>query len=182
MRRRERRIDPPRLLILSLFVVFLLLSVYNIGHTVSRLRSARAEIACLKGEEARVVAMATRLGNTIASLKKAHDRTLDYLAFVRFDLPAVEFLAALEEAVAPGIKIAAVEMQPGSARMRGSALTEQDVRGFAARLEGMQYIVSKVEVPVVTKGAVGRRAVWNFAISCDIEQIAEITAPKAAER
>lgn len=183
----ETRVDPIRLLSVLFFVVFILLSAFNIAFTTLQLGSARSELARLKGEEARVSDNNNRLIAGIDSIRAFRDRIRAYLAFTSQELPAVEFMAALEGAVPRGLKIANLEIRPGSVLMRGSALTDQDIIDFGATLDGMRNIVRKVDAPVTTRGALGARMVSDFSMTCSIRPISEIAGaspeqPEGAER
>ncbi len=179
----ETRVDPIRLLSVLFLVIFVLLSVFNIAYTTLQLGSVRSELARLRGEEARVSDNNNRLTSSIDSMRALRDRIKAYLAFTRQELPAVEFMAALEGAVPRGLKIENLEIRPGSALMRGSALTDQDIIDFGATLDGMRNIVRKVDAPVTTRGTLGERMISNFSMTCSVRSISEIagTYPQQAE-
>ena len=170
----ETRVDPIRLLSVLLFVVFVLLSVFNIAYTTMQLNGVRSELARIRGEQTRVGENNDRLGSSIDGMRAFRDRIKVYLAFTRQELPTVEFMAALEGAVPRGLKIANLEIRPGSVLMRGSALTDQDIIDFGAKLDGMRNIVRKVDAPVTTRGAIGTRMISDFSMTCSIRTISEI--------
>ena len=180
----ETKVDPVRLLSVLFFVVFVLLSVFNIAFTTLQLGNVRSELARLRGEETRVSDNNNQLASSIDSMRAFRDRIKAYLAFTRQELPSVEFLAALEGAVPRGLKIANLEIRPGSAIMRGSALTDQDIIDFGATLDGMRNIVRKVDAPVTTRGTLGTRMISNFSMTCSVRSISEIADayPKQMER
>ncbi|MDL2263026.1 hypothetical protein LJC31_00075 [Synergistaceae bacterium OttesenSCG-928-I11] len=179
----ETRVDPIRLLSVLFFVVFVLLSIFNIAFTTLQLNNVRSELARLRGEETRVTDNNDRLGASIGSMREFRDRIKAYLAFTRQELPTVEFMAALEGAVPRGLKIANLEIRPGSALMRGSALTDQDIIDFGAKLDGMRNIVRKVDAPVTTRGTLGTRMISDFSMTCSIRSITDIadTYPEQIE-
>ena len=179
----ETRVDPIRLLSVLFFVVFVLLSIFNIAFTTFQLNNVRSELARLRGEETRVTDNNDRLGASIGSMREFRDRIKEYLAFTRQELPTVEFMAALEGAVPRGLKIANLEIRPGSALMRGSALTDQDIIDFGAKLDGMRNIVRKVDAPVTTRGTLGARMISDFSMTCSIRSITDIadTYPEQIE-
>lgn len=172
----ETRVDPIRLLSVLLFVAFVLLSAFNIGYITLQLNAVRSELSALRGEEARVGDNNARLTESIKSMRVMRDRIKAYLAFTSQELPTVEFMAALEGAVPRGLKINNLEIRPGNVLMRGSALTDQDIIDFGAKLDGMRGIVRKVDAPVTTKGTLGSMIVSDFSMTCNIRSISDIAA------
>lgn len=172
----ETRVDIIRLVSVLLFVVFVLLSAFNIGFTTLQLNGVKSELAALRNEEGRVNDNSNRLANSIDTMRKMRDKIKAYLAFTRQELPAVEFMAALEAAVPGGLKITNLEIRPGNALMRGSALTDQDIIDFGAKLDGMRGIVTKVDAPVTTRGTIGSRMVSDYTITCNIRSISDVAA------
>jgi hypothetical protein len=172
----EARVDPIRLFSVLLFAIFVLLSLFTIVFTALQINGARSELARIRGEEARISVSNNRLSSSVADMRELRDRIGEYLAFTRQELPTVEFMAALEGVVPQGLKIANLEIRNGNVLMRGSALTDQDIINFGAKLDSMRGIVQKVNAPVTTRGTIGGRRVSNFSMTCSIRSISEIAS------
>ena len=176
----EQKVDIVRLLSVLLLLIFLILSVVNIGFTAFKLRDVRAELASTRGEQVRVKENGDRLSASIVEMRKMRDRVKAYLEFTRLDLPTVEFMAALEGAVPNGLKIANLEIRPGNVLMRGAALTDQEIIDFGAKLDSMRNIVTRVGAPVTTKGTLGGRRgtvmISEYSIACNIRSISDVAS------
>jgi hypothetical protein len=172
----ETRVDPIRLFSVLLFAIFVLLSIFTIVFTALQLNDARNELARIRDEEARISVSNDRLASSIDGMREFRDRISEYLVFTRQELPTVEFMAALEGAVPQGLKIANLEVSPGNVLMKGSALTDQDIIDFGAKLGSMRGIVQKVNAPVTTRGTISGRRVSDFSMTCSIRSINEIAS------
>ncbi|MDR3332080.1 MAG: hypothetical protein LBT08_05575 [Synergistaceae bacterium] len=150
------------------------MSVFNIIYTTIRLREVRTNLVASRNEERTHNDNVARLAESIEQMRAMKDATKLYLAFSREELPTVEFMAALEGAVTPGLKVATLDIRPGNVAMTGSALTEQDVIEFGGKLGGMKNIVAGVNAPVTTRGAIGETSISNYSISCTIKSISDI--------
>jgi hypothetical protein len=103
-------------------------------------------------------------------------RIVAYLEFTREELPAVEFMKALEDTVPNGLKISTLEVRPGNALMVGSALGGDQIIEFAANLDSQKYIVTKVDSPITNKSELRGRQISDFRITCDLRKILDIAA------
>ncbi|MDR3255579.1 MAG: hypothetical protein LBT31_08415 [Synergistaceae bacterium] len=176
VRVQDQQVDLLRLLSVLLFVAFVLLSLFNIGNITYNLRDVNVRLAATHGNLSVVTANSNRLAARIEEMRVLRDRTRAYLEFTRQELPSIEFMAALEGIVTSGMKVESLELRPGSATMRGSALTDQDIVDFSARLDGMKNITSLVDAPITTKGSLGAAMISEFAISCTLRSISDIAA------
>ncbi|MDR1885331.1 MAG: hypothetical protein LBQ56_03590 [Synergistaceae bacterium] len=172
----DQRVDPIRLLSALLFVIFCLLSIFNIAYTTMKLFDVRAELMSAKGDEIAVSENVTMLTASINTMREIRDRARIYLEFTRQELPVVEFMAALEGAITSGITITTMEIRPGNVMMKGSAVGDQDIIDFSSRLDGMKNIVTKVDAPVTTRGALGNRPIADYTVTCNIRSISDIAA------
>jgi hypothetical protein len=172
----EQQVDLTRLLSVLLFVAFVGLSLFNIVHITIRLRDVRTDLASTEGEQLVISDQTERLGQRIAEMRKLRDKVRAYIEFTRQELPTVEFMAALEESVPDGVKISNLQIRPGSVTMRGSALTDQDISEFGARLNGRKDITTGVDAPVTTKTTLGSVMISDFSISCNIRSISDIAS------
>jgi len=172
----DQQIDVVRLFSVLLFVIFVGLSLFNIGHITYRLRNVNAELMRVTGEHMRVTTISNNLANRIQEMRIVRDRIRAYLEFTRQEIPSIEFMAALEGIVTTGMKVENLELRPGSATMKGAALTDQDIVDFSARLDGMKNFTWLVDAPITTKGLLGTATISEFAISCTLRSISDIAA------
>jgi hypothetical protein len=172
----SQRVDFSRVFSVLLFIIFLLLSFYNIGFSAYKYLQVRQELSAASGEQMTIRAMSAQLAGTIREMQALKTRIVAYLEFTREELPAVEFMKALEDAIPAGLKIANLEVRPSSVLMVGSALTDDEIIAFAANLDGMKYIVARVDSPITTKSVLGVRPISDFRLTCDIRKILDIAA------
>ena len=156
------------LLSVSLFLIFTLLSLFNVVYMGMQYHGVRRELIAAKGNQDHLMAQTDGLTQKITSMKDLKDKMIGDMGFVRQDLPTVEFLAALEGAVPSGVKITRLEIRPGNVMMEGVALDDQNIITLGAKLDGMKNIVKKVDAPTTTRTAVGNRVAFAFKITCDI--------------
>jgi hypothetical protein len=90
------------------------------------------------------------------------------VGFASVELPAVEFMALLENTVPVKLKICNLEIRPESILMEGSAVDGDSVLSFIANLNGANNIVSHVDAPVTAKSVLGTKTITNFQIKCNI--------------
>ncbi len=176
----ERQVNVGRLLSVSLFLIFTLLSLFNVVYMGMQYHGVRRELIAAKGNQDHLMAQTDGLTQKITSMKDLKDKMIGDMGFVRQDLPTVEFLAALEGAVPSGVKITRLEIRTGNVMMEGVALDDQNIITLGAKLDGMKNIVKKVDAPTTTRTAVGNRVAFAFKITCDIRGISEIAASTAA--
>ena len=172
----SQKVDLSRILSVVLFLVFILLSIYNIGFTTYRYFQVRQELSSARGEQASVRDMSAQLMATITRMQAMKTRLMAYLDFTREELPAVEFMKALEDAIPQGLKIANLDVRQGNALMVGSALSDNEIIAFAANLDAMKYIITRVDAPVTNKSVLGSKQISDFRLTCDIRKILDIAA------
>ncbi|MDR1481069.1 MAG: hypothetical protein LBI74_00415 [Synergistaceae bacterium] len=170
----DQQMDITRLFSLIFFLVFCLLSLVNIVYIAKNLLEVREELTITRGDEIAVTENVTMLTASINKMREVRDRARIYLEFTRQELPAVEFMAALEGAASDGLTIINMDIRPGNVMMRGSAVGDQDIIDFSSRLDGMKNIVTKVDAPVTTRGLVGSMRVTDFSVTCNIKSLSEI--------
>jgi hypothetical protein len=172
----SQRVDVFRVFNVLFFLIFLILSVYDIGFLALNLRRVKQELSAARGDEASVKAQSVQYASALTTMKELRDKVQVYLQFTREELPAVEFMAALEGAISNGIKISRLEVRPGNVLMRGAAVSDQEIIDFAAKLDGMKNIVTTVNAPVTSKSTLGSRQISEFTLTCNIKDIMAIAA------
>jgi len=171
-----QRVDLAKMLSVLLFLVFIFLSIYNIGYTAYNYLGVRRDLTAATGEQMSVRDQSAALVATIKRMQELKTRIVTYLEFTREELPAVEFMKILEDTIPPGLKIASLSVRPGSALMVGSAISDNEITAFTANLASMKYIVTKVDSPTTTKSTLGSRMISDFRVTCDIRKILDIAA------
>ena len=182
----EQQIEPIRLTAVSLFVVFVIVSLFNIFYASSHLLAITKELAILRGEENSLSSQVGNYNDMVTEMRSFKDRLTKKIDFINQELPTVEFLATLEGAVPQGLKITTVEIRQGNVRMEGVAVQNDSVVEFGKKLAQADSIILQVDAPITTKAAVGTKMRTAFSITCNIKNITEITeittAPKNTEQ
>ncbi|MDR1137123.1 MAG: PilN domain-containing protein [Synergistaceae bacterium] len=173
----SQRVDITRVLSVLFFVLFIVVSVYNIAYIAFNYLKVRQDLVDATGEQRSVQDASAAFTVSITNMRAIKTRVAAYLEFTREELPAVEFMTALENALpAQGLKISQLEVRPGNVMMVGSALTDDEIAMFAANLDGLRYIVTKVDSPVTTKSTLGARQIVDFRLACTIKKVLDIAA------
>jgi len=172
--RQSQRVDILRALSVALFLVFIVMSVCNIAFTAVRYVNTRQELIAARGELEKTRTLSAAFATGIGGMRELMTAVTAYLEFTREELPAVEFMKALEDALPPGLKISALSVRPGSVRMVGSALSDEEIIALSSNLGAMSHIVAHVDAPVTTKSVLGARQISDFSLTCDIRKISDI--------
>ena len=178
----SQKVDISRVLSAVFFLVFLLISLYNIVFTTFRYIQARQELISARGEQDQVRATSMNFAAKIRQMQALKTRIVAYLEFTREELPAVEFMKALEDAVPNGLKISSLSVRPGNVHMVGAALTDTEIITLSSNLGAMEYIVTKVDAPVTTRSVLGVVQIADFRLTCDIRKILDIAADDPNQR
>jgi len=178
----SQKVDLSRVLSVVLFLIFILLSIFNIASTTFRYIQTRQELIAARGEQDQVRVSSSNFAAKIRQMQELKTKIVAYLEFTREELPAVEFMKALEDALPNGLKISSLSVQPGSVLMVGSALTDTEIIALSSNLGAMEYIVTKVDAPVTTKSTLGTRLISDFRLTCDIRKILDIAADDPNQR
>jgi Tfp pilus assembly protein PilN len=177
-----RNVDVPRLLGILLFMIFMALSFWNVGFTAFKYLQVRQELNVSLGRHSEVRTLSATLGAAIKQMQAEKTRIVAYLEFTREELPAVEFMKALEDTIPDGLKIATLNVRPESVAMAGSALGGDQIIDFAAKLDSQKYIVTRVDSPVTTRSELRGRQISDFRIICDLRKILDIAANDPARQ
>ncbi|MDR0648298.1 MAG: PilN domain-containing protein [Synergistaceae bacterium] len=169
-----QKVDLTRVLIIVLFVGFVVVSIFNIANMMVKLRGLNTELDEGRLESSSIGNRISGLDTKIAEFRAARDKIKAYLEFTRQDLPTVEFLSGLEGAITAGLKVSNIDIRPGSVTMRGSGVSDQDVMDFVNALDGMKYMITKVDPPTMTKSTLNNALITDFALSCNIKSVTEI--------
>jgi Tfp pilus assembly protein PilN len=175
-----QKVDLIRVLSVVFFLVFLMLSFYNIGWTAYKYIGIRSQLSETADKEQQAKTMLASLSAGLKEMENLKTRVVAYVEFTRNELPAVEFMKCLEDTVPAGLKVTDLTVRPGNVMIRGSALTDGPIGTFAGNLENMKYIVTRVDAPITTKATLGTRMISNFTRTCNIKSILDIKTPMTA--
>lgn len=162
-RETRKAVHATRLVAAILLVAFCLVSGVCIlfGSVLSfRLREEKATLK-LSIEE--LTAQDVRLTGELKRLQNESARFIENLALVKAELPALEFLNAVQGALPAASRMDTVEVNAGSAKIVGIAASEGEVVAFARKL-GEAPLVSSVSFPVTSK----QGNLIRFELTCSL--------------
>lgn len=162
-RETRKAVHATRLVAAVLLVAFCLVSGVCIlfGSVLSfRLREEKATLK-LSIEE--LTAQDVRLTGELKRLQNESARFVENLALVKAELPALEFLNAVQGALPAASRMDTVEVNAGSAKIVGIAASEGEVVAFARKL-GEAPLVSSVSFPVTSK----QGNLIRFELTCSL--------------
>jgi len=162
-RETRKAVHATRLVAAILLVAFCLVSGVCIlfGSVLSfRLREEKATLK-LSIEE--LTAQDVRLTGELKRLQNESARFVENLALVKAELPALEFLNAVQGALPAASRMDTVEVNAGSAKIVGIAASEGEVVAFARKL-GEAPLVSSVSFPVTSK----QGNLIRFELTCSL--------------
>jgi Tfp pilus assembly protein PilN len=157
-------------------MVFMALSFWNIGFTAFKYLQVRQELSSAMGQQSEVRTQSASLAATIKQMQALKTQIVAYLEFTREELPAVEFMNTLEDAIPDGLKISTLDVRQGSASMAGSALGDSEIITFAANLDSHNYIVTRVDSPVTKRVSSGSTPRSEFQITSNLRHILDVAA------
>lgn len=123
----------------------------------------REEKATLKLSIEELTAQDVRLTGELKRLQNESARFVENLALVKAELPALEFLNAVQGALPAASRMDTVEVNAGSAKIVGIAASEGEVVAFARKL-GEAPLVSSVSFPVTSK----QGNLIRFELTCSL--------------
>lgn len=177
----KKRINPLRLVMALLFVVFTALSLFNVGYMYFQLDAMNNELGVETNAKDSIQSTVLRLDSELTKLRDTAKAFNDYLVFTKSDIPVVEVLAALEAITPQNLKIESFTLNPGAAAMVGVGLEDTDVVQFAQNLEQIPGIISKVNPPITSKRTVGNRLAVQFNMTAMVNDLGTIFANNKKE-
>ena len=174
----SQKVDATRILSVVLLIVFIFMSIGNIAYTTMKYIDVRSNLGDTQTKLANNRTLSTQLDGKIKTFRAKRDELLAQISFTRMELPCVEFLQALEDALPEnGLKLKTVTITEGNVVMNGAALTENEIVDFGAKLDSLKYIVTNVASARTTKTVIGtNKQIVGFGLSCTIKNIIDVTA------
>jgi len=162
-RESKKAVNATRLVAAVLLVAFCLVSLGSILYGTALAFRLKEEKASLKLSIEELTTQDVRLTGELKRLQNESATFTDNLALINAELPALEFLNAIQGALPSSTRIDSVEMSNGSAKLVGIASSEGEVVAFARKL-GEATLVSSVSFPVTSK----QGNLIRFELTCSL--------------
>ncbi|MDD3917445.1 MAG: PilN domain-containing protein [Synergistaceae bacterium] len=175
----KRRIDLPRILLLVSCALFLASGAISLGLSFVSYRSLLTDVARLEGSLELQTIQNARMANELQRLVQVEKLYTDALKLLQEELPALEFMEALERTLPSGVWMRSVSISPGRVSLQGSAVNENDVVEFAKGLLDAP-VVATVDFPVTTRVSREGRSLVDFTLSCRIRDFASAALSNGA--
>ena len=172
----KKRINFAGLLMTLLLLSFLLIGGATLGRSFLLFRSLQEGVAFL--EETLLVQRAqnARLAGELARLAEEEAMYVSALKLLQDELPALEFLQAMEGALPLGVWVKTASMLPGKVSLQGSAFKEDDVVEFGKGLLDSP-LVAAVDFPVTSRVVKDGQSLVDFSLACSIRDFASTIPP-----
>jgi Fimbrial assembly protein (PilN). len=162
-RESKKAVNATRLVAAILLVAFCLVSLGSILYGTALAFRLKEEKASLKLSIEELTTQDVRLTGELKRLQNESAKFTENLALVNAELPALEFLNAIQGALPSSTRIDSVDMSKGSAKLVGIASSEGEVVAFARKL-GEATLVSSVSFPVTSK----QGNLIRFEVTCSL--------------
>ncbi len=164
LKRESRKgVNIARLVAATLLVAFFLVSLGSIFYGSFLFFRLKEEKASLQMSIEELTTQDVRLTGELKRLQNEAAIYTDNLALVKAELPALEFLNAIQGALPSATRMDSVEVTSGSAKIIGTASSEGEVVAFARKL-GEAPLVSSVSFPVTSK----KDNLIQFELTCSL--------------
>ncbi len=162
-RESRKAVDVVRLVAAVLLVAYCLVSLASILYGTILSFRLKEEKATLKMNIEELTTQDVRLTGELKRLQNEAAVFTENLALVKAELPALEFLNAVQGALPTATRIDSVEVNAGTAKLIGIASSEGEVVAFARKI-GEASLVSSVSFPVTTK----KDNLIRFELTCSL--------------
>ena len=149
-RESRKAVNATRLVAAVLLVAFCLVSLGSILYGTALAFRLKEEKATLQMSIEELTTQDVRLTGELKRLQNESAEFTENLALVQAEIPALEFLNAIQGALPTSTRMDSVEVTAGSAKLVGIASSEGEVVAFARKL-GEATLVSSVSFPVTSK-------------------------------
>ena len=176
----RKKLNAARVLLVSLLLAFFLVGGTTLGLSFMKVRSMNSEAAMVSDQVAIQKAQNRKMANEIKRLSEVEAVYTSALKLLKDELPALEFVNAVEAALPLGVWLESLTINPGKATLRGKAWVESDVVEFAKGLLD-SGVVATVDFPVTTRIEKDKESMVDFTLSCllrDIAGVADIAGRK----
>lgn len=170
---RKRKVNIPRMLFFILSLSFIIMGTTTCIWSYLHVSSLKE-----KDEKVRETLVAARMQDEKmdAELKRLAGMESFYLSslsVLQKELPALEFLEAVERGLPSQVWIRRISVASGKATMDGSAYTEESIVEFAKGL--LKYpVVALVDFPVTSRVIRNEKSMIDFSLTCHLGNFASI--------
>ncbi|GAB1400618.1 hypothetical protein MASR2M79_25920 [Aminivibrio sp.] len=169
----RKKLNAARVLLVSLLLAFFLVGGTTLGLSFMKVRSMNSEVAMVSDQVAIQKAQNRKMANEIKRLSEVEAVYTSALKLLKDELPALEFVNAVEAALPLGVWLESLTINPGKAILRGKAWVESDVVEFAKGLLD-SGVVATVDFPVTTRIEKDKESMVDFTLSCLLRDIATV--------
>lgn len=169
----RKKLNAARVLLVSLLLAFFLVGGTTLGLSFMKVRSMNSEAAMVSDQVAIQKAQNRKMANEIKRLSEVEAVYTSALKLLKDELPALEFVNAVEAALPLGVWLESLTINPGKATLRGKAWVESDVVEFAKGLLD-SGVVATVDFPVTTRIEKDKESMVDFTLSCLLRDIATV--------
>ena len=176
----EKKVDWARIVASVLVFSFLLVSGFTFGYGLVVSRSLKSERISLQNRIERLQMQNVTLGKELDRLKTVEEDYRSALGILQQELPSLEFLAVLENALPRTVWLETASVQKGRVAISGNAFTENDVVDFGRSLMEAP-VVRAVGFPVTSRITREGESVIRFDLDVGIKDIMELHAESPME-
>jgi Tfp pilus assembly protein PilN len=176
----EKKVDWARIVASVLVLSFLLVSGFTFGYGLVVSRSLKSERISLQNRIERLQMQNVSLGKELDRLKAVEEDYRSALGILQQELPSLEFLAVLENALPRTVWLETALVQKGRVAMSGNAFTENDVVDFGRSLMEAP-VVRAVGFPVTSRVTREGESLIRFDLDVGIKDIMELHAESPVE-
>jgi len=176
----EKKVDWARIVASVLVFSFLLVSGFTFGYGLVVSRSLKSERIFLQNRIERLQMQNVSLGKELDRLKTVEEDYRSALGILQQELPSLEFLAVLENALPRTVWLERASVQKGRVAISGNAFTENDVVDFGRSLMEAP-VVRAVGFPVTSRITREGESVIRFDLDVGIKDIMELHAESPME-
>ncbi|SRR6056297_3614165 len=165
---------------IAFIIVFAFIAVSGLTLVYAGLKFhyMKASILSVQNNISRLQTQDTRLSKELDRLKAEENNYNEALKLLESELPTLEFLSLLENALPEGVWLDSMQIKPGNVSLKGRAYGENDVVLFAKALSDSR-LVGEVSFPDTSRGRPDADgiSVVSFSFSCQIATITDIPVP-----
>ncbi|MFA0888864.1 MAG: PilN domain-containing protein [Synergistales bacterium] len=162
-RESQKAVNATRLVAAVLLIAFCLVSTACILYGTALAFRLKEEKATLKMNIEELTTQDVRLTGELKRLQNESARFTENLALVKAELPALEFLNAVQGALPTATRMDSVEVADQTAKLIGIASSEGEVVAFARKLAEAPLVTS-VSFPVTSK----QGNLIRFELTCSL--------------
>jgi len=172
----KKRLNVSRLVMTLLFLTFFLIGGSTIVRAFWNYLSLVDRVAFLEDTLAIKSKQNERLANELSRLAEEEAVYVSALKLLQDELPALEFLQAMETSLPPGVWVRTLSIVPGKVSLQGSAYKEDDVVEFGKGLLDAP-VVAAVDFPVTTRVVRDGQSLVDYTLACSLRNFAATIPP-----